>query len=274
MIVDLVRNDLGAVAVTGSVEVPALNAVEEHPGLVHLVSTGAGPAAPGCRLGRPAGRVLPAGLGHRRAEVQRAARSGPRAGAARPLLRRGRLGRRRHAGGRPWPSASGRSGPPADRLHFGTGAGITWGSDPAREWDETELKAQRLLAVAAGRTEQMKVVGRRRASSRPTEARGLGVRPRADGRRRRVRDREGGRRRPVRADPAPRPAGVVGPRARPRPARRRPAARRRRRRPWQPTPTRSRPARCGCASPSPAAPARSARTGATRVRPWWSRSHR
>ena len=39
MIVDLVRNDLGAVAVTGSVEVPALNAVEEHPGLVHLVST-------------------------------------------------------------------------------------------------------------------------------------------------------------------------------------------------------------------------------------------
>ncbi|HST48749.1 chorismate-binding protein, partial [Jatrophihabitans sp.] len=39
MIVDLVRNDLGAVAVTGSVEVPALNAVEQHPGLVHLVST-------------------------------------------------------------------------------------------------------------------------------------------------------------------------------------------------------------------------------------------
>jgi para-aminobenzoate synthetase component 1 len=38
MIVDLVRNDLGAVAVTGSVEVPALCAVEEHPGLVHLVS--------------------------------------------------------------------------------------------------------------------------------------------------------------------------------------------------------------------------------------------
>ncbi len=39
MIVDLVRNDLGAVAVTGSVEVPTLNAVEQHPGLVHLVST-------------------------------------------------------------------------------------------------------------------------------------------------------------------------------------------------------------------------------------------
>ena len=36
-----------------------------------------------------------------------------------------------------------------DRLHLGTGAGITWGSDAALEWDETELKAHRLLAVAA-----------------------------------------------------------------------------------------------------------------------------
>jgi para-aminobenzoate synthetase component I len=37
-----------------------------------------------------------------------------------------------------------------DQLCFGTGAGITWGSDPAQEWAETELKAARLLAVAAG----------------------------------------------------------------------------------------------------------------------------
>ena len=35
-------------------------------------------------------------------------------------------------------------------LRFGTGAGITWGSDPEREWAETELKASRLLAVASG----------------------------------------------------------------------------------------------------------------------------
>ncbi|MEU1167929.1 chorismate-binding protein, partial [Streptomyces sp. NPDC005921] len=35
------------------------------------------------------------------------------------------------------------------RLLFGTGAGITWGSDPDREWDETELKAARLLAIAS-----------------------------------------------------------------------------------------------------------------------------
>jgi para-aminobenzoate synthetase component 1 len=34
-------------------------------------------------------------------------------------------------------------------LRFGTGAGITWDSDPAAEWAETELKAARLLAIAA-----------------------------------------------------------------------------------------------------------------------------
>jgi para-aminobenzoate synthetase component 1 len=32
---------------------------------------------------------------------------------------------------------------------FGTGAGITWGSDPQREWAETELKGERLLAIAS-----------------------------------------------------------------------------------------------------------------------------
>ena len=37
-------------------------------------------------------------------------------------------------------------------VRFGTGAGITWGSDAAREWDETELKAEKLLSVASGST--------------------------------------------------------------------------------------------------------------------------
>jgi para-aminobenzoate synthetase component 1 len=36
------------------------------------------------------------------------------------------------------------------RLHFGTGAGITWGSDPEAEWLETELKTRRLLSLAVG----------------------------------------------------------------------------------------------------------------------------
>jgi para-aminobenzoate synthetase component 1 len=51
MIVDLVRNDLGAVAATGTVEVSALNAVEQHPGLVHLVSTVTARLRPGAGWG-------------------------------------------------------------------------------------------------------------------------------------------------------------------------------------------------------------------------------
>ena len=35
-------------------------------------------------------------------------------------------------------------------LHFGTGAGITWDSDPSGEWEETELKAERLLKISGG----------------------------------------------------------------------------------------------------------------------------
>ena len=34
-------------------------------------------------------------------------------------------------------------------LNFGTGAGITWGSEPMREWEETELKARRLIGLAS-----------------------------------------------------------------------------------------------------------------------------
>ncbi len=37
----------------------------------------------------------------------------------------------------------------AGQLRFGTGAGITWGSDPQREWAETELKADRLVGLAS-----------------------------------------------------------------------------------------------------------------------------
>jgi para-aminobenzoate synthetase component 1 len=37
-----------------------------------------------------------------------------------------------------------------DQLHLGTGGGITWDSEPADEWAETELKARQLLRVASG----------------------------------------------------------------------------------------------------------------------------
>ena len=45
MIVDLVRHDLGHVSLPGTVEVDHLCRVEEHPGLVHLVSDVSGTLA-------------------------------------------------------------------------------------------------------------------------------------------------------------------------------------------------------------------------------------
>ena len=66
--------------------------------------------------------------------------------AARRVLRRVGLGRRRSRTGPIWPSRSARS-PAARADHsFGVGAGITADSDPAAEWAESELKAARLLA--------------------------------------------------------------------------------------------------------------------------------
>jgi para-aminobenzoate synthetase component 1 len=37
-----------------------------------------------------------------------------------------------------------------EKIHFGTGAGITFSSQSLAEWDETELKASRLIRIAAG----------------------------------------------------------------------------------------------------------------------------
>jgi para-aminobenzoate synthetase component 1 len=37
-----------------------------------------------------------------------------------------------------------------DLVRFGTGAGITWGSDPELEWEETQLKARKLISIAGG----------------------------------------------------------------------------------------------------------------------------
>jgi para-aminobenzoate synthetase component 1 len=150
MIVDLVRNDLGRVAEVGSVSVPELCALERHPGLVHLVSTvrarlGAGIGwpelihatfAPGSVTGAPKSSAL--ALLDTLEPVPR----GPYCGA---------IG---------WVDADSRRAALAvgirtfwaehGLLRFGTGAGITWGSEPAREWRETELKAARLLEVASG----------------------------------------------------------------------------------------------------------------------------
>jgi para-aminobenzoate synthetase component 1 len=152
MIVDLVRNDLGRVCTTGSVTVPELCAVEPHPGLVHLVSTVRGELAPEAGWGELLAATFPPG----------SVTGAPKSSALKIIDALETAPRGPYCGGVGWVDADRRTAQLAvgirtfwiDReanvLRFGTGAGITWGSDPEREWAETELKASRLLAVASG----------------------------------------------------------------------------------------------------------------------------
>ena len=150
MIVDLVRNDLGMVCRTGSVGVEELCAVEQHPGLSHLVSTVAGELRPGVGWEALLGAVFPPGsvTGAPKSSALRAIRAletqprGPYCGAV-GWVDADRGTAELAVGIRTFWLAGG-------RLHLGTGAGITWASDPDAEWAETELKAARLLAVASG----------------------------------------------------------------------------------------------------------------------------
>ncbi|WP_354645134.1 chorismate-binding protein [Kitasatospora camelliae] len=154
MIVDLVRNDLGRVCETGSVTVPDLCVVEKHPGLVHLVSTVQGTLRAGAGWPGLLDATFPPG----------SVTGAPKSSALRIIDALETAPRGPYCGAIGWVDADRGEGELAvgirtfwiDRssgapvLRFGTGAGITWGSDPDREWDETELKAARLVAIASG----------------------------------------------------------------------------------------------------------------------------
>ena len=151
MIVDLVRNDLGRVCDFGSVEVPDLLALEHHPGLVHLVSTVRGRLRPGRGLGGCHRRHVPTGLGHRRARSSPPSITSPLWSQCRGACTAGRSAGSTPIGSRGDLNVAIRTFWVEDeQLHLGTGGGITWGSDPLDEWEETELKARQLLRVASG----------------------------------------------------------------------------------------------------------------------------
>ncbi|MFF3065665.1 chorismate-binding protein [Oerskovia sp. NPDC057915] len=155
MITDLVRNDLQRVSEPGSVEVTDLLAVEAHPGLVHLVSRVQGRVAvDDGATGGLWGQVLDATFPP--ASVSGA----PKSSALRIIRELERGPRGPYCGAVGWVDGDTGEAELAvgirtfwwsdDELRFGTGAGITWGSDPAEEWAETELKAARLVALASG----------------------------------------------------------------------------------------------------------------------------
>ena len=150
MIVDLVRNDLSRVCRTGTVEVPSLLRQEVHPGLVHLVSDVTGRLDAGVTWPAILDAAFPPG----------SVTGAPKSRALRLIAELEPASRHVYCGAIGWIDADRQEAELAvairtfwiadGMLHFGTGAGITWGSDPVAEWEETELKAARLIALASG----------------------------------------------------------------------------------------------------------------------------
>lgn len=149
MIVDLIRNDLGRICRTGSVSVPRLLETQAHPGLSHLVSYVEGSLQEGISWHEISDALLPPG----------SVSGAPKSSAISTIVDLEGLLRGPYCGALGWVEGqrallslairifwNGKDG----ILRFGTGAGITWGSDPEGEWEETELKARRLIAIANG----------------------------------------------------------------------------------------------------------------------------
>lgn len=150
MIVDLMRNDLSRVCRIGSVCVPDLLVEEQHPGLVHLVSRVRGVLEPGTSWSDLIDATFPPG----------SVTGAPKLAAMEIIGQVEAVARGPYCGAVGWVDADTRRASLAvairtfwksgDQVHFGTGAGITWGSDPQAEWSETELKASRLISIASG----------------------------------------------------------------------------------------------------------------------------
>jgi para-aminobenzoate synthetase component I len=156
MIVDLVRNDLGHVSRPGSVEVDHLCRVEVHPGLVHLVSDVSGRLRPGVGWPQVLAASFPPG----------SVSGAPKHTALLAIADLEPVPRGPYCGAVGWVDADreeaelavgirtfwvARDAGGRRVLRFGTGAGITWASDAVGEWQETELKAARLVGLATGR---------------------------------------------------------------------------------------------------------------------------
>ena len=149
MIVDLVRNDLGRVCEFGSVEVPGLCRTEAHPGLHHLVSTVRGRLRAGFGWPELIAATFPPG----------SVTGAPKLAALETIARLEPVPRGPYCGAIGWVDADAGEGDlnvairtfwlDGGDLHLGTGGAVTWDSTPAGEWQETELKAHRLLSVVS-----------------------------------------------------------------------------------------------------------------------------
>jgi anthranilate/para-aminobenzoate synthase component I len=146
MIVDLLRNDLGRAAATGTVKVERLMELEAFPTVQHLVSRVAGEARPGLELAELLRAVLPGG----------SVTGAPKHAVCAHLAEAEAAPRGFYCGALGW---IGRDGDldlclpirtariEADRLSYWAGGGITRLSDPEKEWQELRLKTRALVQV-------------------------------------------------------------------------------------------------------------------------------
>ena len=146
MIVDLMRNDLGRICKSGTVEVPRLLSSEEHPGLQHLVSDVQGELLEDISWTEIFAALSPPG-----------SVSGAPKSSAVQVIADNEIDRGPYCGALGWVQGNKAELSVAIRtfwrdshINFGTGAGITWSSDAAAEWEETQLKARRLISIAGG----------------------------------------------------------------------------------------------------------------------------
>ncbi len=149
MLVDLARNDLGTVAVPGTVRLTSRERIERYARLSHLVSRVAARVRPGVSRWAVLGAAFPAGTV---------------SGA--PKIRATQLLRREEASWRgPYAGTVGVIGPGAraswalairtafargPRLYTAAGAGIVQYSEPRREFDETRIKLAQVEAALVG----------------------------------------------------------------------------------------------------------------------------
>ena len=146
MIVDLMRNDLGRICKSGSIQVPRLLSSEEHPGLQHLVSDVQGELSDDVSWSQIFSALSPPG-----------SVSGAPKSSATQVIAENEIARGPYCGALGWVQGQQARLAVAIRtfwkdsqINFGTGAGITWSSDAHSEWEETQLKARRLISIAGG----------------------------------------------------------------------------------------------------------------------------
>ena len=142
MIVDLMRSELGRVAVPGSVAVASLCAIERYPTLLQMTSTVTATARPGTGLVELFGALFPSGsvTGAPKASTMRliAALEGSPRG-----VYCGAIGVVAPGGDAVFsvPIRTAVVDRESGRVEYGAGAGITWGSEAAAEYREVLLKA-------------------------------------------------------------------------------------------------------------------------------------